>query len=79
MRFSQQFHRYRKQFGREPPYPATGVTCYWMRRRMGTIGERTDIVLSPAACRHFRICAAQPLDRFRAARIAAWMARQEAV
>ncbi len=76
MRFSQQFHRYQNEFGAEPPYPAGSVQCFWMRRRMGRVAEKVDFILSPAACRHFRIWAAQGLHPERAERIATWMAAQ---
>ncbi len=77
MRFSEQFLRYRNEFGSEPPYPRGAVQCYWMRRRMGMVGERINIVLSPEACRHFGVWAPQALNKERAARISNWMAAQE--
>ena len=77
MRFSDQYQRYRAQFGNEPAYPRRPVVCYWFRRKGGTIGERIDVELSPAACRHFRIWTPQPINQERAERIAAWMGQQE--
>jgi hypothetical protein len=77
MRFSVQFERYRQMYGgAEPPYPKGAVVCYWFKRRAGTIGERVDVVLSPAACRHFRIWAPMALGKERAERIELWNRKQ---
>ncbi len=79
MRFSQQFHRYQNEFGAEPPYPKQGtIQCFWFRRKMGRVAEKVDIVLTPDACRKYRIWAPQSLHPERAERIASWMAQQEA-
>lgn len=78
MRFSDQFHRYYSEFGAEPPVPTKPVTVYWFRRRVGTIGERVNVTLSPAACRRWGIWTPQPIGKERAVRIEAWMAERTA-
>ena len=76
MRFSVQFERYQREFGTAPTYPTRPIVCYWFRRSPGRIGKRSDVVLSPATCRQFRIWAPQALGREKAERIAAWSRHQ---
>lgn len=77
MRFSVQSERYRKMYGVDPPYPEEPIVCYYFRRTLGKIGERVDVVLSPACARHFRIWKPMALDKAKAGRIAEWNRKQE--
>ncbi len=69
MRFSDQFQRYRRDFGNAP---RGSVVCTWMRRNRGKLPKLTTVVVSPEAAQHFRIEAPCLLDKERALRIIRW-------